>query len=73
MRRGAAECSGGCGSHGSHGVAGAGTVGIRSGTCPVPFGCIKGALRSSVGMIPLSFGKSGENGEQADGLRIFSD
>jgi len=24
-------------------------------------------------MIPLSFGKSGENGEQADGLRIFSD
>jgi hypothetical protein len=26
-----------------------------------------------VGMIPLSFGKSGENGEQADGLRIFSD
>ena len=32
-RRGAAECSGGCG---SHGVAGARTVGIRSGTCPVP-------------------------------------
>jgi len=40
-RRGAAECSGGCGSHGSHGVAGAGTVGIRSGTCPVPLWLIK--------------------------------
>jgi len=70
-RRGAAECSGGCGSHGSYGVAGARTVGIRSGTCPVPLGWIKGALRSSVGMIPLSFGESGENGEQAGGLRIL--
>ena len=70
-RRGAAECSGGCGSHGSYGVAGAGTVGIRSGTCPFPLGWIKGALRSSVGMIPLSFGESGENGEQAGGLRIL--
>ena len=70
-RRGAAECSGGCGSHGSHGVAGAGTVGIRSGTCPIPLGLIKRALRSSVGMIPLSFGESGENGEQSGGLRIL--